>query len=85
MLIYLNVEEAGKMEKIIENATIIYHNGLKKIHDAISITDNGVYIGYIKYSNNTEKIFVNNGFIPKDQIKKIVFSNNKVKPSEKNI
>jgi len=36
------------MQNIIENATIIYKNGLKKICEAISITEKGVYTGCIK-------------------------------------
>jgi hypothetical protein len=59
------------MEDIIENATIIYKNGLKKSYDAISITDKGVYAGHIKNKDGME--FVNHSFIPIDQIKKISF------------
>ena len=63
------------MNDLIENATIIYKNGQKKFCDAISITEKGVYSGFIKSSNNKE--FVNNSFIPIDQIKKIlVFTEN---------
>ena len=63
------------MNDLIENATIIYKNGLKKTCEAISITEKGVYTGFIKSSNNKE--FVNNSFIPMDQIKKIlVFAEN---------
>ena len=63
------------MQNIIENATIVYKNGLKKICEAISITERGVYAGYIKPKNDEE--FVNHSFIPKDQIQKImVFSEN---------
>ena len=65
------------MNDLIENATIIYKNGLKKICDAISITEKGVYTGFIKSSNENKEEFVNNSFIPMDQIKKImVFTEN---------
>ncbi len=64
------------MEKIIENATIVYKNGLRKIFNAISIQNKGIYIGFIK-NNNGRPVFVNHSFIPNDQIKKIVFFNNK--------
>jgi hypothetical protein len=64
------------MENIIENATIFYKNGLKKIYDVISIQNKGIYIGFIK-NNNGRKKFVNHSFIPNDRIKKIVFLNNK--------
>jgi hypothetical protein len=64
------------MEKKIENATIFYKNGLKKICDLISIQNKGVYICFIK-NNNGRKNFVNHSFIPNDRIRKIVFLNNK--------
>ena len=64
------------MEKIIENATIIHKNGLRKIFNAISIQNKGIYIGFIK-NNNGRPVFVNHSFIPNDRIKKIVFLNNK--------
>ncbi len=63
------------MQNIIENATIIYKNGLKKICEAISITEKGVYAGYIKPKNKKDEEFVNHSFIPKDQIQKIMFFN----------
>ena len=63
------------MNDLIENATIIYKNGLKKICDAISITEKGVYTGFIKSSNENKEKFVNNSFIPLDQIKKIMIFN----------
>jgi hypothetical protein len=66
------------MEKIIENATIIYKNGLRRIFNAISIQNKGVYIGFIK-NNNYRTHFINHSFIPIDQIKKIVFFNDKGK------
>jgi hypothetical protein len=63
------------MNNIIENATIIHKNGLKKIYDAISITEVGVYTGKIKINNENRDEFVNYGFIPIDQIQKILFLN----------
>jgi hypothetical protein len=62
------------MKNIIENATIIYKNGLKKIFDAISISDKGVFTGYIKSNSEIEK-FVCYSYIPKDQIEKIMVLN----------
>ena len=61
------------MNQVIENATIIYKNGLKKIYDAISITDKGVYTGEIKNKDKNNMEFVNHSYIPIDQIKKISF------------
>ena len=63
------------MNDLIENATIVYKNGLKKICEAISITEKGVYTGFIKSSNENKEKFVNNSFIPLDQIKKIMIFN----------
>ena len=62
------------MKDIIENATIEYKNGLKKIFEAVNITEKGIYAGSIR-SINEEKKFVYNSFIPLDQIKNIVVCN----------
>ena len=61
------------MQNIIENATVVYKNGLKKICEAISMTEKGVYIGYIKPKNENDEEFVNHSFVPKDQIQNILF------------
>jgi hypothetical protein len=63
------------MKNIIENATIIYKNGLRKIVDALSITKKGIYIGKIKLNNDSKDEFFNYSFIPRNQIKKINFLN----------
>ena len=63
------------MNDLIENATIVYKNGFKKICEVISITEKGVYTGFIKSSNANKEEFVNNSFIPLDQIKKIMIFN----------
>jgi hypothetical protein len=52
---------------ILEMVQIIYIDGKMDIFPAIHITDEGVYTGRIR--NNNE--FVNGGFIPKQNIKKI--------------
>jgi hypothetical protein len=59
------------MNDLIKNATIFYKNGFRRICDVISITDKGVYIGFIK-SSEKKDVFVNNSFIPVDQIQKII-------------
>jgi hypothetical protein len=59
------------MKDIIENATIIYKNGFKEICYAISISDKGVFTGYLKSNSEVEK-FICNSFIPRDQIEKII-------------
>ena len=43
------------MKDVIENATIIYKNGLKKIVDALSISEKGVFTGYIKSKSDVDK------------------------------
>ena len=60
------------MNRIFENATIYFNNGLKEIYDAISITGQGVYIGHFK-SNNKKEQFIHHKFVPLDQIDKIFF------------
>jgi hypothetical protein len=61
------------MNDIIENATIIYKDGLKKICDAISITEKGVYTGYIKSNKDNCVDFIDSGFIPIEHIGEILF------------
>jgi hypothetical protein len=61
------------MNDIIENATIIYKDGLKKIFDAISITEKGVYTGYIKSNKDDYIDFIDSGFIPIEYIEEILF------------
>jgi len=67
------------MKNLIENATIIYKNGNKKIFEAISISKKGVYTGFIKNSDENKHVFVNNSFIPLDQIENIFVCNKKGK------
>ena len=55
------------MEKLIENATIIYKNGKKEFYNAISVKENGIFIGDIK--------FINHGYIPNNKIRKLIFLN----------
>ena len=47
--------------------------GIKKICDSISITKMGVYIGRLESKKEINQNFVNYGFIPKNQIQKIIF------------
>jgi hypothetical protein len=60
------------MEKIIENGTILFKNGLKKNYDVISLTKTGVYTGHKELSNANKEKYIDQGFIPKDQIQKIL-------------
>ena len=68
-----NIEE--RMESIIENAWIIQKNGVKKLYDAIRITDRGIYTGELQQTNHAHQIFKEHSFIPRDQIKKIMIIN----------
>jgi len=61
------------MSNVIENATIIYMNDLKEIFDAIILKENGIYTGHIKLLNEDKKEFINHSYIPRNQIKKIIF------------
>jgi len=70
------------MQNIIENATITYKNGLKKVVDAISIAKNGIYTGKIRLNHGLIDEFVNYSFIPRDQIKKINFLNKWGEPTD---
>lgn len=63
------------MQEIMENATIIYKNGLREIFDAISIANKGVYTGQIR-RNDKEIEFINHSYIPNDQIERILIFNN---------
>ena len=53
---------------ILEMVNIVYSDGKKEFFKAIQILDNGVFTGRI--INNDE--FINGGFIPKQNIKKII-------------
>ena len=54
--------------EVLENANIIYTDGKGDYFQAISFTDDGVNIGRIV--NN--EVFIIGGFIPKQNIKKII-------------
>jgi hypothetical protein len=61
------------MDNIFENTTIIYKNGIKKRYNAISLTNQGIYIGEIQLKEGKNEFFANHTFIPYDQIEKIKF------------
>ncbi len=60
------------MKQIIENATILHKNGVKQIYDAICITKKGIYTGCIIATYEEGDMFEDHGFIPRDQIQKIM-------------
>jgi len=60
------------MKQKIENGTILFKNGFKKCYEVISLTKTGVYTGHLQISNKNHKKFVDQEFIPLDQIQKIL-------------
>ena len=58
--------------KISENTTVVYKNGNIEIFDAVQIMENGVTTGHII----DEREFEEGGFIPKNNIKKIIRGSN---------
>jgi len=69
-MIEMKAEKKEKIDlvKICENTTIVYKNGNREIFDAVQITENGVTTGYI----SKDRKFEEGGFIPKNNIKKII-------------
>ena len=65
------------MKNLHQNATIVQKNGLKQLFDAILITEKGIYTGVININNKETEKFEEHGFIPKDQIEKIMIFNDK--------
>jgi len=59
-------KDISEVIEIIENATVIYSDGVKEQFEAIRMTDRGVIIGRV-FDNE----FVDCGFISKGNIKKI--------------
>jgi len=59
------------MKNAIENGTILFKDGSQKNYEVLSLTKTGVYTGHIQKSNNNHKKFVDQEFIPNDQIQKI--------------
>ena len=60
-------DESSEMIEILENAIVTFKDVVKRIVDAIKITDEGVVTGFIL----NREIFVEGGFIPKRNIKHI--------------
>jgi hypothetical protein len=63
------------MKNIHHNATVLQKNGLKQLFDAIIITDKGIYTGIVNIKNEGKEKFEEHGFIPRDQIEKIMVFN----------
>lgn len=60
------------MKAIVENVTILHKNGAKQFYDAIHITKKGIYTGRIIITNEEGEVFEDHGFIPRDQIQRIM-------------
>jgi len=65
------------MIEILENATIIYTDGVKEHFDAIHLTDKKVITGRILKTEKS-KIFKEYGFILRENVKKI-YNGTKIK------
>jgi hypothetical protein len=70
------------MENIIENGEILFKNGVKKCYDIIRLTKTGVFIGYKETLDKNKEKIVDKGFIPKDQIQKILVNDDLTRLSE---
>ena len=69
------------MKQVLENVAIFYKDGIKELFDAAKITEKGVYTGVIKNISLSKKKFVDDRFIPINQIQEIKFldENDKLK------
>ena len=65
-----NLNNNVEIVDIIQNAIIIYTDGISEFFDAIRVTDKGVIIGRILEKDKTEE-FIDCGFISNRSIKKI--------------
>ena len=68
-------DEMNDINDIIENVSIRFKNGEKRMFEAISIRKKGVLTGSLKSVDGEHIRFVNHRFIPNDQILKIIFMN----------
>jgi hypothetical protein len=60
------------MQKIIQNATVEYHDGIKETFDALQVVERGVFIGRMRQEDetSTSEFFIY-GFIPRTSIRQI--------------
>ncbi len=70
------------MRQIFKNVTILHKNGVKKIYDAIYIAKKGVYTGQVIIKTKGQKEFEDHGFIPHDQIQRIMVCNRQGKSKD---
>lgn len=62
------------MVKILENVTIYFKNGVRECHSAISFRKKGICTGHISSKLNNDLKFIEKGYIPLDQIRRITYS-----------
>ncbi|MFE3845529.1 hypothetical protein ACFL1L_01540 [Thermoplasmatota archaeon] len=62
------------MEKILENVTIYFKNGERECYCAISFRKKGICTGFITNDTDNNLKFIEQGYIPLDQIDKITYS-----------
>ena len=62
------------MVKILENVIIYFKNGTRECHSAISFRKKGICTGHISNEIYDDSKFIEQGYIPLNQIKKITYS-----------
>ena len=62
------------MNKILENVTIYFKNGERECYSAISFRIKGICTGLITNDTDNNLKFIEQGYIPLDQIEKITYS-----------
>ena len=65
------MKDTSEAIEILENAIIIYNDGMREKFDAMHITDKGVIIGRILKKDETDETFLGFGYISKHSIKHI--------------
>ena len=61
------------MNKIVENVTIYFKNGERECYNAISFRKEGICTGIIVDNSDNDVKFIEQGYIPLDQIDKITY------------
>ena len=59
--------------KIYENVTIYFKNGERECYKAIKLREKGICLGIIKNISDREIRFIEQGYIPLNQIEKITY------------
>ena len=74
------------MDKLLKDATIIYHNGQKENYDKISLTSQGIYTGELKQRALKDSSgLMEYRYIPFENIDRIVYINRNGKEKTRKI